>query len=300
MAERTRDLTRFAWLSIAAAIVTIGLKGFAWWITGSVGLLSDAAESVVNLAAAVVALIVLKIAAKGPDKNHHWGHTKAEYFSGAIEGMLIFAAAGVIVVTAVQRLIDPQPLENLGFGLGVSVVASVINGAVGLVLIRAGRRHRSMTLTADGKHLMTDVVTSVGVLAGIGLVHLTGWIIFDPIVALVVGVNIMWTGWRLVSESSAGLMDVSLPKEENDRIRAALARFIDGREVLFHAMRTREAGHRRFMEVHILVPGDWTVKRGHDVITELENILETEFPGLRVTTHLEPIEDPLSYADMDL
>lgn len=300
MAERTRDLTRFAWLSIAAAIVTIGLKGFAWWITGSVGLLSDAAESVVNLAAAVVALIVLKIAAKGPDKNHHWGHTKAEYFSGAIEGMLIFAAAGVIVVTAVQRLIDPQPLENLGFGLGVSVVASVINGAVGLVLIRAGRRHRSMTLTADGKHLMTDVVTSVGVLAGIGLVHLTGWIIFDPIVALAVGVNIMWTGWRLVSESSAGLMDVSLPKEENDRIRAALARFIDGREVLFHAMRTREAGHRRFMEVHILVPGDWTVKRGHDVITELENMLETEFPGLRVTTHLEPIEDPLSYADMDL
>ncbi|MGJ3507333.1 cation diffusion facilitator family transporter [Enemella sp. A6] len=300
MAEQTRDLTKFAWLSIAAAIATIALKTYAWWITDSVGLLSDAAESVVNLAAAVMALVVLKIAAKAPDKNHHWGHTKAEYFSGAIEGMLIFGAAGVIVVTAVQRLVNPAPLDNLGIGLLVSVIAAVLNGVVGTVLIRAGRRHRSMTLTADGKHLMTDVITSVGVVVGVGLVYLTGWTRLDPIVALAVGLNIMWTGWRLISESSAGLMDVSLPKEENQQIREALNRFIDGREVLFHAMRTREAGHRRFMEVHILVPGDWTVKRGHDVITELENSLHAEFPGLRVTTHLEPIEDPVSYADMEL
>lgn len=295
-----KNLTKFAWFAIVTALATIALKTFAWRVTGSVGLLSDAAESLVNLAAAVMALIVLRIAAKQPDDNHHWGHTKAEYFSGAIEGMLIFVAAGVIVVTAIQRLITPQPLENFGIGLGVSLLAAALNGVVGFVLIRVGRQHRSMTLTADGKHLITDVMTSVGVVVGIALVFLTGWQRLDPIVALAVGVNIMVTGWKLIAQSSSGLMDASLPPADNAYITKVLDDFVAGRPVTYHALRTREAGHLRFMEIHILVPGRWSVQQGHDVITELEDLLEEKLPGLKVTTHLEPIEDPASYEDWEL
>lgn len=296
MSSSRVDLTKFAWLSIAAALVTITLKTAAWLLTGSVGLLSDAAESVVNLVAAIVALIALKVAAKPADKNHHFGHSKAEYFSSAVEGMMIFVAATVILVVAIQRLLNPQPLEQIGIGLIISVVAGAVNGAVAIVLIRAGRRYNSITLRADGNHLMTDVVTSVGVVIGIALVWLTGWQILDPIVAIAVGLNILWTGWKLVSELTSGLMDESLPKETNARIRQILAEKSSS-EVAFHALRTRVSGARAFMEVHMLVPGAWSVKEGHDAMEDLIDDVHREFPDLYITGHLEPIEDPRSYED---
>lgn len=293
------DLTRYAWLSIAAAAITISLKAGAWLLTGSVGLLSDAAESVVNLVAAVVALVALRVAIKPPDKNHNFGHSKAEYFSAGVEGILIFVAAGAIMVTAVERFLSPQPLENLGIGLLIVVLASLVNGAVALVLLRKGKEYRSVTLVADGKHLMTDVWTSVGVLVGVALVWLTGWERLDAVVAFAVGVNILITGWRLISESTAGLMDVSLPKETNQQIRDFLASY-SSEEIQFHALRTRESGARQFMEVHMLVPGHWSVQDGHTVMEDIIDDLHELMPELRVHVHLEPIEDPRSYEDVDI
>jgi len=293
------DLTRYAWLSIAAAAITISLKAGAWLLTGSVGLLSDAAESVVNLVAAVVALVALRVAIKPPDKNHNFGHSKAEYFSAGVEGILIFVAAGAIMVTAVERFLSPQPLENLGIGLLIVVLASLVNGAVALVLLRKGKEYRSVTLVADGKHLMTDVWTSVGVLVGVALVWLTGWERLDAVVAFAVGVNILITGWRLISESTAGLMDVSLPKETNQQIRDFLASY-SSEEIQFHALRTRESGARQFMEVHMLVPGHWSVQDGHTVMEDIIDDLHELMPELRVHVHLEPIEDPRSYEDIEV
>ena len=299
MAQPRVDLTKFAWLSIAAALVTIGLKTAAWLITGSVGLLSDAAESVVNLVAAVVALFALRVAARPADKNHHFGHSKAEYFSSAIEGVMIFVAAVVIVAFAVERLIFPRPLEEIGVGLLITVGASVINGGVALVLLGAGAKYNSITLRADGHHLMTDVITSAGVVVGIGLVWITGWNWLDPVVALLVGLNILWTGWRLVSESASGLMDESLPKEQNARLRGILAEH-ETEEIKFHAFRTRISGARAFMEFHMLVPGAWSVQRGHDAMEDLIDLIQEEFAELRVIGHLEPIEDPRSYEDIHI
>lgn len=296
MTNRSR-LTRYAWLSIAAALITIALKVTAWRITNSVGLLSDAAESLVNLVAAVVALIALSVAAKRPDRNHHYGHSKAEYLSAVVEGAMIFVAAGVIVVAAINRLLHPQDLAQVDIGLTISVVASVINGAVAVVLMRAGRRHRSITLSADGKHLMTDVWTSVGVVAAVFLVWLTGWTVLDPIIALAVGINIMVVGWKLVSESTAGLMDASLPAEENARIRQILASYTRPGEIDVHGVRTRESGSARFMEFHLLVPGSWTVERGHAVSHRIEDDLVAEFPEMHVVVHLEPIDNPTSYEE---
>lgn len=290
------DLTRFAWLSIGAALLTIALKTFAWWITGSVGLLSDAAESLVNLVAAIVALVALTVAVRPPDKNHHFGHSKAEYFSAATEGIMIFVAAAVILFSAVQRFLDPQPLENVGVGLAVSAAASVVNGSVAWVLLRAGARYRSITLVADGKHLMTDVWTSVGVVAGVLLVWLTGWERLDPVVAFAVGLNILVTGSRLIRGASAGLMDVSLPKEDNELIRTVLGRFTSA-EVSWHRLLTREAGNRRFMQFDLLVPGEWTVQRGHDLVEDITDALVAEFPDIDVLCHIEPAEDPRSYED---
>jgi len=295
-APQTRDLSRFAYLSIAAAILTITLKVIAWRITGSVGLLSDAAESVVNLIAAIAVLIALKVAAMPADKNHHFGHTKAEYFSAAVEGMMIFVAALVIMYTAVDRFLHPQPIENVGLGLAISVVASAVNGAVAVVLLRAGRRYRSMTLTADGKHLMTDVWTSAGVVVGVVLVALTGIARLDPVIAFLVGINIVWTGWKLIRESTEGLMDISMPKADNSAIAEILARFVT-REVHFHALRTRVSGHHRFAEVHVLVPGAWTVQQGHDLVEEVEEAVHREFGEIALTCHLEPSEDPRAYGD---
>lgn len=285
------DLTRFAWLSIAAALVTIGLKTTAWQLTGSVGLASDAAESVVNLIAAIVALIALRAAAKPPDAAHMYGHTKAEYLSSALEGGLIFVAAAAILYTAVQRFLDPQPVENGVVGLGVSVVAAVINGAVAWVLLRAGRQHNSITLRADGHHLLTDVWTSAGVLVGVGLVVLTGWQRLDPVVAFLVGLNIIWTGWRLLRDSADGLMDVSWSKEDNAALIDVVGRFT-GEEVKVHNLRTRQAGRLRFAQMHLLVPGSWSVTRGHDLADAIELAIRERFPDVRVITHLEPLEDP--------
>lgn len=282
---------------MAAALVTIALKGGAAWLTGSVGLLSDAAESLVNLAAAIVALVALKVAIKPPDLNHPYGHSKAEYFSAALEGVMIFVAAGFIIVTSIERLIHPRMPERLGIGLAIAVVASLINGTVSAVLLRQGRRYNSATLIADARHLMTDVITSVAVLVGVGLVAITNTPILDPIVALLAGSNILWTGISLIRSSVDGLMDVSLPERTNADLYEVLDRFRVPGRIEFHAVRTREAGNRQFMEFHILVPGQWSVWKGHDLTEDVIDALVEVVPEVRVSAHLEPIEDPRSYAD---
>ncbi len=297
--QKETDLRAFAWLSIAAAVVTIALKSVAAWVTGSVGLLSDAFESAVNLVAAVVALIALGAAARPPDHRHPFGRGKAEYLSAGTEGGMIFVAAVAIVWTAIERLITPQPVEQFGVGLLISSAATVINLVVGLTLIRQGRRHRSITLEADGKHLLTDVWTSVGVLVGVGVVALTGWNRLDPILALAVGINILVTGFGLLRRSGAGLLDVALPAADQDRIAAVLRRYQES-GITFHALRTREAGRQRFVYVHVLVPGAWTVQQGHDLLEELERDIAVALPGVTTFTHLEPLEDPASHADQHL
>jgi cation diffusion facilitator family transporter len=289
-----RNLTKYAWLSIGAAVLTIALKFAAYALTGSVGLLSDAAESVVNFVAAVVALVALTVAARPADETHHFGHTKAEYFSAVVEGIMIFAAAAFIIVSAVQRFLDPQPLENVGVGLAISVVASLVNGGVALVLLRAGRQHRSITLEADGKHLMTDVWTSAGVVVAVLLVALTGWLRLDPLIAIAVGVNILVAGWGLIRTSVDGLMDKALDSETQAEVDAVIARFVSD-EVAVHAVRTREAGHVRYVSMHVLVPGSWSVERGHDLCHELEEALQAQLEHCEVDTHLEPREDPRAY-----
>ncbi|GAA1484236.1 cation diffusion facilitator family transporter [Brachybacterium fresconis] len=293
----TVDLRKYAWLSIVTAIATIVLKTGAWAMTDSVGLLSDAAESTVNLVAAVVALIALTVAARPATERFLYGRAKAEYFSAAVEGLMIFVAAAVILVTAVERFVNPRPLENLGIGLLIVVIASVLNGVVSLVLMRAGKTHNSITLRADGKHLMTDVVTSAGVLIGVGLVALTGWERLDALVAFAVGVNIIVTGISLLTESVSGLLDKALPDEDHEIITEILRRRTD-ETVTFHGLQTREAGQERFLSVHVLVPDEWTVKHGHDYIEGLEHELRGALPSLRVLTHLEPISDPASYDDI--
>jgi cation diffusion facilitator family transporter len=294
-----RSLTRYAWLSIAAALVTIGLKTGAYWLTDSVGLLSDALESLVNLVAAIVALVALTVAARPADEDHAFGHTKAEYFSSGLEGGLIVLAAFVIAVTALDRLLRPRPLVHVGLGLGVSLVASLVNLGTASVLFAAGRRYRSITLEADAHHLMTDVWTSVGVLLGVGAVRLTGWGWLDPVVALAVAANIVRMGVRLVHRSFHGLMDVALPVEEQAMIRKVLDRHRhEGIE--YHAFRTRRAAARRFVSVHILVPGAWTVQQGHDLLERIEAEVCALLPQTTISTHLEPREDPASWHDVGL
>jgi cation diffusion facilitator family transporter len=293
------SLKRYAWLSIAAAIATILLKGWAWWLTGSVGLLSDALESFVNLAGAMMALAMLTLAARPADENHAHGHGKAEYFSSAFEGFLILIAAVSIGYAAIDRLLNPRALEAVGVGLAVSVVASIINLATSRILMDVGRKYRSITLEADAHHLMTDVWTSAGVIAGVGLAWATGWLWLDPVIALLVAMNIVWTGWRLLHRSAAGLMDVSLPAEALAVIEAVLADY--RRQGLdFHALRTRQAGARAFVSMHVLVPGAWTVQQGHDWSERIEADLRRALPYAHFTTHLEPLEDPLSHADQAL
>lgn len=293
-AATTKDLSRWALLSIVTALATIALKTAAWQITGSVGLLSDAAESVVNLVAAVVAFIALRIAARPPDDNHNFGHAKSEFFSAVIEGVMIAVAAAVIIYTAVERLINPRDLESVGIGLLISVVASILNGAVAFLLIRAGRRHRSITLEADGKHLLTDVWTTVGVIAGVALVAWTGWLPLDSIVAIGVAINILLVGYLLIRRSTRGLMDIAISDGELAEINEVLDEFrADG--IDFHDIRTRDAGRLRFLQLHMLVPGDWTVQRGHDVVEQVESALHARVPDLAVVVHLEPIEDPRAY-----
>ena len=299
MSEPASDLTRFAWLSVGAALVTIALKSGAWWITGSVGLLSDAMESGVNLVAALVALWALKVAARPADRDHEFGHTKAEYFSSGVEGALILVAALGIGLTAVRRLIHPAELSRLGVGVAVSGAATAVNLAVALVMLRAGKRHRSIALEADGQHLLTDVWTSVGVAIGMVAVILSKWPPLDPIVALAVAVNIVRVGVMLMYRSGMGLLDAAVPLSE----RAALEAILDGYRsegMRWHALRTRQAGARRFISLHVLVPGEWTVERGHDLCERIENHLSTTYPVVTVFTHMEPLEDPRAYGDQGL
>jgi cation diffusion facilitator family transporter len=293
------SLTRFAWLSVLAAVVTILLKGTAWWLTGSVGLLSDALESFVNLAGALMALSMLALAARPADEDHAYGHGKAEYFSSGVEGGLILVAAASIAWAAIDRLIHPQPLERLGIGLIVSVVAALVNLGTSLVLMRAARQHESITLRASAQHLMTDVWTSAGVVVAVGLVALTGWLWLDPVVALAVAANIVWTGTRIVRNSIDGLMDRALPESEIAVLRGVLDRYT-GPHVRYHALRTRQSGRRRFVSVHVLVPGTWSVKEGHQLLEHLEADLRAALPSLSAFTHLEPLGDPAALNDLDL
>jgi cation diffusion facilitator family transporter len=287
-------LVRFMLLSLAAAVSTIALKGVAAMATGSVGLLSDALESCVNLVAALVALWALRLAAQPPDPVHQFGHGKAEYLSAAVEGGMVFVAAAAIVWTSIRRLVDPQPLEMAGLGLAVSTVASLINLVVGLALVRAGRSHRSIALVADGKHLLTDVVTSAGVLVGVLLVAIFEWQVLDPVIALLVGVNILFTGYALVRRSVSGILDAALPAADIAAIESILEGYRrDG--IQFHALHTRESGRQRFVYVHVLVPDDWTVKRSHDLTERLQADLATVLPGVITFTHVEPLDDPASY-----
>ena len=294
-----RRLTRYAWLSIATAVITILLKLTAYLLTGSVGLLSDALESSANLVAAIVALIVLTIAAQPPDDEHAYGHDKAEYFASGVEGTLILLAAGTIGVTAVNRLLNPQPLEQVGLGLIITVIASLLNLAVARILLQAGRQYRSITLEADARHLLTDVWTSAGVIVGVAVVALTGWSIIDPLVALAVAVHILYWAVKLLRQSVYGLMDTALAPEEIAQAEAILKRLLPD-AALFHALRTRQSGAQRFISVHIQVPGSWTVQEGHTLLEEVETALVREMAPMVVFTHIEPLEDPASWEDIEL
>ncbi|MGC2063755.1 MAG: cation diffusion facilitator family transporter [Thermodesulfovibrionales bacterium] len=290
------SLTRFAWLSISAAIVTMGLKTVAYLLTGSVGLLSDAMESLVNLVGALMALAMLTVAARPADEDHQYGHSKAEYFSSGVEGTLILLAAISIAVAAGQRLIHPKPLEQIGLGLGVSVAASLVNLFVALVLLKTAKKHESITLKANAHHLLTDVWTSVGVVVGVGAVAITGWERLDPIVAFIVAGNIVWSGVRIVRESVLGLMDTALPPEELKTVEKVLEKFCET-DIQCHELRTRQAGSNRFVSLHVLVPGYWTVDQGHKLLEHMEEDIRCALPNVTVLTHLESMHDPASWDD---
>jgi cation diffusion facilitator family transporter len=294
-----RFLTRFAWLSIGAALLTIAIKTLAYLLTGSVGLLSDAVESLVNLLGACMALGMLIIASRPADDEHSYGHSKAEYFSSGVEGLLILIAAASIGVTAVDRLFHPRQLEQIGLGLVVSVGASLVNLGAAMILRRAGRTYRSVTLEANARHLLTDVWTSAGVLLGVGAVALTGWIPLDAIVALLVACNIVWTGFGIMRTSVEGLMDIALPPEEQKKVEQILHRYASS-EVSYHALRTRQAGARRFISVHVIVPGQWTVHDGHQLLERIENDIRAAVDHATVFTHLESSDDPSSWDDVAL
>lgn len=293
------SLKRYALIAIVAAVATIGLKGGAYLVTGSVGLLSDALESLVNLAAAMVALLVLSIAARPPDEEHEYGHSKAEYFSSGFEGALVLIAALSIGATAIDHLLHPESVEAIGIGLGITTAASVINLLVARILLRAGRQHQSITLEANARHLMTDVWTSAGVIIGVGAAALTGWEWLDPAVAMVVAANIIRIGADLLRRSALGLLDTAIPAELRRAVVDILERYGE-QGVRHHALRTRLAGARRFVSVHVLVPGEWTVQRGHDLVEQIEEEIRSAVPNSAVFTHLEPIEDPASWSDVQL
>jgi cation diffusion facilitator family transporter len=289
----------YAALSISAALLTMAIKFAAYLLTGSVGLLSDAAESLVNLAAALIAFWALGLAARPPDEEHAYGHTKAEYFSSGAEGALILLAAATIVYAAVPRLIHPQPIERPGLGLALAVVGAAINGGVGWILLTAGRRLRSISLEADAHHLFTDVWTTAAVIVAVFLVVITGVERLDPIIALLVAANIIWTGVKLLRQTGLGLLDSALPAADQAHITSALAPYRE-QGIEFHALRTRQSGVRRFISMHVLVPGDWSVQRGHDLCERIEDDIRQALPESTVFTHLEPREDPRAWADQGL
>ena len=286
-------------LSILAALATLGLKSAAYWLTGSVGLLSDAVESVVNLVAALTAYVSLHYAARPVDESHTYGHEKIEFFSSGLEGVLIVVAAVAIAWYAVHRLLVPEVLQPLGLGLGIALLASLVNGVVAVILLRAGRRHGSIVLEADGRHLLTDVWTSAGVLAGLGLVALTGVYLLDPLIALGVSVNILWTGVDLIRRSFNGLMDHALPETEQAAVRTAIETHLRP-HMDYHALRTRQAGRRRFVDFHLLMPGSLTVQEAHVLTGKIEDAVRTVLPEAEVTVHIEPIEDSTAWQDSAL
>ena len=292
-------LKRYAWLSILTAVATILLKAVAWQLTDSVGLLSDALESVVNLAGAMMALAMISLAALPPDEDHAYGHGKAEYFSAGFEGLLILVAAMAIGATAVMRLFDPRPLEQVGIGLAVSLAASLLNLVTALILRAAGRRYRSLTLEADAHHLLTDVWTSAGVIVGLATVSLTGWLWLDPVIALLVAGNILRIAWKLLYSSAQGLMDRALPDADTLLLQGVFDQY-RAQGIEFHALRTRESGARRFIDVHVLVPGHWSVQHAHELVEKIEADIRHALPQSTILTHLEPLEDPLSLADIAL
>jgi cation diffusion facilitator family transporter len=294
--EKPIPLTRYAWLSIFAAIVTISMKSAAYFLTGSVGLLSDALESLVNLAAAVVALLVLTLITRPANDEFTFGFSKAEYFSSGFEGGMILLAAAGIIITAIPRLFNPVLLEQLGLGLAISVAASLINFIVAQILLRAGRRYNSITLEADARHLMTDVYTTAGVLVGIALVMITGWLWLDPVIALIVAVNILFTGYHLLVRSGRGLLDVAVPSEDLTSVKSILESYKD-QGVSYHALRSRQAAARKFLVVHLLVPGDWSVRKGHKVAEQVETRVLESIKNANIVTHIEPVDDPLSMQD---
>ncbi|MBX3671930.1 MAG: cation transporter [Burkholderiales bacterium] len=283
-------------LSVATSLVTIVLKFGAYFLTGSVGLLSDALESFVNLGAALVAAVTLSYAHSGEDEDHNFGHEKAEYFSSGIEGALIFVAAAAIVWSALPRLAAPQPLEQVGLGLVLSVAAAGANLLCGWLLLKGAREHRSITLEADAHHLLTDVWTTAGVIAAVAVVHFTGWLVLDPLIAIAVALQILWTGWSLIRRSFDGLMDRAIPGEERARIAAILDQ-VKARGGDYHRLRTRVSGKKSFVDVHLLVPGTMTVHEGHDLAHRLESEIEAAIPHVEVLTHLESIDDPRSWED---
>jgi cation diffusion facilitator family transporter len=299
MSATPRPLTHYALLSLGVAVLTFFLKLAAWRLTGSVGLLSDALESLANVAAALIAFASLSVAARPADEDHAYGHSKVEYFAGACEGGFILLAAAGIGWNAVDRLLHPQPLEGIGIGLAVSALASLILLATARVLFRAARTRGSVALEADAHHLMTDVWTSVAVIIAVALVHFTGWLWLDPVIGLLLAMHIIVTGVKLMRDAMLGLIDTALPPAE----LAAVKRLLDeaaSRGIQWHALRTRQAGMRRFLSVHLLMPGDWTIARGHEVAEEIEQALIAVVPRLTAVTHLEPAECPSSWNDTGL
>ena len=284
-------------LSIAVAIATIALKTGAWWLTDSVSLLSDAMESVVNLAGAMFALAMVTIAARPPDEDHPLGHHKAEYFSSGFEGVLIFAAALAIVWAAVQRLWAPQPISSLGIGLSLSVISSALNGALAWSMMKKAREHRSMALEADARHLYTDVWTSAGVVLGLLGVMATGWLWLDPVLAILVAGNVAREGFSLVRRSADGLMDRAVEPEVQTQIDAVLASFAHPRTLRFDHVTTRRAGQRRFVDLHMHMPPGWTLQRAAAVRASVEQALMSEVPGLRATIQLLPMDVEAHFDD---
>ncbi|HOF76378.1 MAG TPA: cation diffusion facilitator family transporter [Bacteroidales bacterium] len=297
---KRKPLQNFLYISIAAAVVTILLKFYAYHLTGSIGFMSDAMESLVNLFAAVFALVMLHLSQKPADEGHAFGHTKAEYFSSAAEGALILIAAFSIIRSAITRLIEPVPLENLNTGLLFSLLASLVNMVVGIILIKSGKKHKSLILEADGRHLMTDVWTSAGVIAGIVVVKFTGWVVIDPIIALLVAINIIYTGYKLISRSASGLMDASIPDEDIQKVTTYLDSLKE-QQIEYHSLLNRSAGQRKFISLHLLVPGEWSVQKGHDYADRIELTIENMFnEPVTVSTHIEAVEDPASMNDIGL
>jgi cation diffusion facilitator family transporter len=283
-------------LSVAVAVATIALKASAWWVTGSVSLQSDALESLVNLAGASFALLMVTLAAQPPDEEHPYGHHKAEYFSSGFEGVMIVAAALAICAAALQRLFDPQPLEAVGLGLALSLVSSVLNGALAFAMLRKAREHRSMALEADARHLFTDVWTSIGVVAGLVAVQLSGWLWIDPLVAIAVALNILREGVSLVRRSADGLMDQALEPE----VRAEIERTLDvfrHQAIRFDHVHTRRAGQRRFVDLHMHMPSGWTLGRAAALRTSVEQALMSAVPGLRASIQLLPMDVEAHFGD---